>query len=325
MIGSRLVGGATVALLSLAVLAGPVRAATETDSSAGVVVGVAGRVVVERKAAPPRTATLGMRLEAVDVVVVERGASASIYLKGGGVVRLHDATRFEMPKAPDAPAGDATEAKLQSGTIAQLESGLWVLNDPGGSLLVSPMRGDAGFESSDVTVPLSPRYEALTALRAAFLWTGGPAKARVVVAKKREVVWRSAPAAPAAMLEAGAALKLTAGEVYTWWLEPEGGGAPLTAGIPFRVATADVIERTKAVEAELRPLADTAEGAAAADYLLLAHYAGASSWTHVVELASRLAPSEARTRAFAAAAEGLRLDQRTAETLAARLAAGSKP
>lgn len=324
MIRFRLVSAGAVAMLCAAAFASPVPAATGTDTSAGVIVGITGHVVVERKSASPKTATLGMRLDAVDVVVVDRGAMASIYLKGGGVVRLPADSRFEMPKASDAPSGDAPAAKLKSGTIAQLESGLWVLNDPGGSLLVSPMRGDAGFESSDVTVPLSPRYEALTAPLAAFLWTGGPAKARVVVARKREIVWRSAPAHPGAILEAGTGLKLAPGEVYTWWLEPEAGGPPLTAGIPFRIADAELIERTKAIEAELRPLADTADGAAAANYLLLAHYAGASSWTHVVELAGRLAPSDARTRAFAAAAEGLRLDQRTAETLAARLAAGSK-
>jgi hypothetical protein len=300
-------------------------ATATAESAAGVVVGVQGHVVVERPATTPRAASLGMRLDAMDVVVLDRGAAASIYLKGGGVVRLHDATRFEMPKAADTPLRGASQATLRSGTIAQLESGLWVLNDPAGSLLVSPMRGDPGWESSDVTVPLTPRYEALTVPRAVFVWTGGPAKARVVVAKRRETLWRSAPAASGSILDAGAALPLAAGEVYTWWLEPEAGGPPLTAGIPFRVATTDVIERTKALEEELRSLADTAEGAAAADYLLLAHYAGAASWTRVATLGSRLAPGDARNRALAAAAEGLRLDERTTATLAARLAAGSRP
>lgn len=294
-------------------------ASAAENPAAGVIVGVTGHVVVQGAAGSSKAATLGMRLDPNDVVVLERGAAASIYIKGGGVVRLHDATRFEMPKAAVSPAA-ASQAKLKSGTIAQLESGLWVLNDPGGSLLVSPMRGDA----SEVTVPLTPRYEALTLPVAVFLWVGGPAKARVVVAKQRDVVWKSDPERPETVVAAGPGLKLAAGEVYTWWLEPEAGGAPLTAGIPFRVATADVIERTKSLEAELNALRDNADGAAAADYLLLAHYTGASSWTRVLELAGRMAPGEAHDRALAAARDGLRLDERGAAALEKRLAEGSK-
>jgi hypothetical protein len=208
-----------------------------------------------------------MRLDDTDVIVLERGATASIYIKGGGVVHLHDVARFELPKAAQA-TGSAASRKLERGAIAQLESGLWVLNDPGGGLLVSPMRGDA---ADDDTVPLSPRYEALTEPCATFVWSGGPPKARVVVAKKREVVWTSAPTAPGTLLAAGSALPLAAGEIYTWWIEPEAGGAPLTAGIPFRVAAAEVIASTKALEAELVAMNGDAEGKAAAGYLRLAH------------------------------------------------------
>jgi hypothetical protein len=260
-----------------------------------------------------------MRLDAVAVVVVDRGAAASIYLKGGGVVRLADATRFEFPTAKGAPAQGSSEAKLKSGTIAQLESGLWVLNDPAGSLLVSPMRGEGAWESSETPVPLTPRYEALTEAHAVFIWSGGPPKARVVVARRREPVWTSAPTVPGTALDAGAALPLVAGEVYTWWLEPEAGGPPLTAGVPFRMGDADVLARTDAIEAELRALAGTAEGAAASDYLRVAHYVGAASWTHVLGLAMRLPPGEAKDRAVAAAAAGLRLDERNLAALSERL------
>lgn len=321
MIAARLVCASVVAIQSMTIGQAPARASATAESSAGVIVGVTGHVVVERSAAPSRTATLGMRLEAVDVVVVDRGAVVSIYLKGGGVVRLSDATRFEMPKAADAPVRATSETKLQSGTIAQLENGLWVLNDPAGSLLVSPMRGDGAWESTDTAVPLTPRYEALTEPHAVFVWSGGPVKARVVVAKRREAVWKSAPAAPGTILDAGAALPLVAGEVYTWWLEPEAGGPPLTAGVPFRMATDDVVARTKAIEAELRALAETAEGGAVADYLRVAHYAGASSWTRVLDLATHMPPGEARARAIEAASAGLRLDERNAATLAKRLGA----
>jgi hypothetical protein len=85
------------------------------------------------------------------------------------------------------------------------------------------------------------------------------------------------------------------------------------------VAAADVIERTKAVETELRSMSGAPEEIAAANYLRLAHYTGASSWTRVLDLATAMAPSVARDRALAAAAAGLRLDARTAATLAASL------
>ena len=288
--------------------------ASAGDTAAGVVVGVAGHVTIESGGASPRSATLGMALGAADVVVLDKGGSASIYIKGGGVVRLHDATRFEMPKAAAAPA----QAKLPSGSIAQLESGLWVLNDPAGSLLVSPMRGDA-FDPSATAVPLTPRYEVLTQPGAAFAWTGGPAKARVVVAKQREVIWKSDAVAPAATVATSPSTKLLEGQVYTWWLEPEAGGAPLTAGIPFRVATADVIARTMAIHKEVEPLGD------AAGYLLLAHYTGAGSWTNVLVLANDMPPGEARTRAMVAARQGLRLDDKTAAVLLEKIGRRAKP
>src|SRR6185436_14655033 len=108
----------------------------------------------------------------------------------------------------------------------------------------------------------------------------------------------------------GSALPLVAGEVYTWWLEPEAGGPPLTAGVPFRLAPADELERAKAIEEEVTP-----------DYLRIAYYAGASSWTRVLKLATRLAAGEARSRALEAAAAGLRLDPRNCAVLADKLAA----
>jgi hypothetical protein len=288
-------------------------AAPAADSAAGVVVGVSGHVTIE--GASRREATLGMRLEAADVVVLERGGSASIYLKGGGVVRLHDATRFEMPKA--AAASSAT--KLNSGSIAQLESGLWVLNDPAGSLLVSPMRGDA-FDSNAAAVPLTPRFEVLTQPATDFAWTGGPAKARIVVAKQRDVIWKSEPVTSAKATPLPARQKLEPGQVYTWWLEPEAGGAPLTAGIPFRIATDDVIRQTKQIQSEVIPL-----GGETADYLLLAHYMGASNWTNVLALADRLPAGDAKSRATSAALQGLRLDDKAAATLLDKIGARAKP
>jgi hypothetical protein len=94
--------------------------------------------------------------------------------------------------------------------------------------------------------------------------------------------------------------------------------------MPFRVAPKDVLERTRAIEAELRAMAGSDGAAATADNLRVAPYAGAGSWTRVLDLASRMAPGEARSRALAAAAAGLRLDERTAGTLASRLGAEPK-
>ena len=183
-------------------------AARASDQAAGVMLGVSGNVTVEHQAGGSATATLGMKLEPADVVAVERGASAEVYLRGGGVIRLTDATRFTMPKAQDA--APSTASRLGSGSIAQLESGLWVLNDPKGSLLVSPMRGDGAFDAADAPVPLTPRYEALTGTAASFMWRGGPDKACVVVAKKREVIWKSAPVQPGTILTPGDQLPLAA-------------------------------------------------------------------------------------------------------------------
>jgi hypothetical protein len=186
------------------------------------------------------------------------------------------------------------------------------------------MRGNGGWEPGDSAVPLTPRYETLTTPSAQFVWNGGPAKARVVVARRREVIWKSAPTAPGTILDAGAALALANGEVYTWWLEPEAGGPPLTAGMPFRMAATDVVERTKAVENELRSVSGADQDPSAVDYLRVAFYAGAASWTRVLDLAAQMPPSDARSRALEAAAAGLRLDSRAAEMLAARLGADRK-
>ncbi len=293
-------------------------AAPSTQPSAGVILSVNGRVTVERPTGPVQMAALGMRLDPVDVVVVERGAAAEVYLRGGGVVRLKDATRFEMPKAADA-AGAPAKQSLASGSIAQLESGLWVLNDPKGSLLVSPMRGDAAW-GDDSPMPLTPRYEALTSTAVRFLWIGGPPKARVVVAKKREVIWKSDPAAPGSFFDPARGPKLAAGDVYTWWLEPPAGGPPLSAGTPFRIAPDDVIERTKSVESELRSMYASGD-AVAADYLRVAHYTGAGSWTRVLDLANRMPAGDARDHATQAAISGLRLDLRSATELSQKLGA----
>jgi hypothetical protein len=305
--------------LVLAVSIALAPAAHAADQAAGVMLGVSGNVTVERQAGGSAQATLGMKLEPADVVAVDKGGSAEVYLRGGGVVHLHDATRFTMPKAQDTPP--STTSRLGSGSIAQLESGLWVLNDPKGSLLVSPMRGDGGFDAAPV--PLTPRYEALTGTAATFMWSGGPGNARVVVAKNREVIWKSAPASPGTILTPGSELPLAAGEVYTWWLEPEAGGVPLTAGMPFRIAAQDVLDRTKAVETELRRMTEAGTDKAAVDYLRIAHYTGASSWSRVLTLTSKMPKGDARNRAFEAATAGLRLDAPTAEALAGKLGAGS--
>ena len=56
-----------------------------SDQAAGVVLGVSGGVTIERTGSAARSASLGMKLEAMDIVVVDRAGTAEIYIKGGGV------------------------------------------------------------------------------------------------------------------------------------------------------------------------------------------------------------------------------------------------
>lgn len=288
-----------------------------------VLVAVSGQVGIESKGASRRAASLGMRLDVADRVVLEPGATAEVYLAGGEIVHLRDAARFEIPKAGAARPQGGGETRLGGGSISKLESGLWVLQNPSGSLLVSPMRGDdAGSASESGATPLSPRYEALDSRSVRFVWDGGPPQARVVVARKREVLWRSAPSAPRVPVAAASGLTLEAGQVYTWWLESADGAAPLCAGITFRAASDEELAASAALERDLDAWKG-GDAAGAADFLRIAHFAGAASWSRVVALASRLPEGEARTRALDVAAAGLRLNPKATGELATILAASN--
>ena len=276
--------------------------AAEPPQADGVLAGLSGAVRIERAGAPARPASLGERLRAGDAVVVPRDGSASVYLTGGGIVRLEGGARFETPSASGR---DTAGTRLATASIHALETGLWILEAPEGSVLVSPMRGDEGGVpwSGPGALVLSPRYEALAGTAATFYWTGGPERARVAVARRREVVWRSAPAPPGHPVAGGPELTLAPGEVYTWWLESPTDGTPLTAGVPFRVLSKEALEAAAAFEKDLA----TADPGAAA-LLRCARELGAGSFTAALAAAIRLPEgAAARERAIEEAAHGLRL------------------
>jgi len=118
--------------------------------AAGVLVSLKAPVRVERSGSSAPAPELGMRLMKGDVVVVGKGGSAMLYLAGGGIEKVGEGGRFELSGTPP---------KKLSSSMKAAESGLWVLNDPSGSILVAGMRGDKWDEQNAAAAPLSPRYE----------------------------------------------------------------------------------------------------------------------------------------------------------------------
>ena len=58
-----------------------------------------GQVSIERPGTPaPLAGTIGMRLLAGDTVKVGSGSSATVYLAGGGLVRVPAGSRIEIPR-----------------------------------------------------------------------------------------------------------------------------------------------------------------------------------------------------------------------------------
>src|SRR5262245_23927804 len=152
--------------------------------AAGVLVSLKAPVRVERPGAPGPSPELGMRLMKGDVVVVGQGGAAMLYLAGGGIERVPEGGRFQVSSAASPSKGAV--AKLSSGSMKASESGLWVLNDPSGSILVAAMRaGDEAAWSDGAesrAEPLSPRYETSATRRPRFIAEVGPRPARIAVA-----------------------------------------------------------------------------------------------------------------------------------------------
>jgi hypothetical protein len=287
-----------------------------------------GKVSVDRLGSPtPLEGSLGMRLQPGDTVRVGSGGAATVYLAGGGLVRVPAGSRIEIPKE-SAPTPDPTlRTAMSSRSVEVFEAGLWILNDPDGSVLLSAMRGNADDWSGGRAAspqPLSPRYETLLEARPRFVWSGG--EARAVVAHGREILWRF-PASSGSIVWPSSAPELQPGEMYRWWLESSEGGAPGDA-VPFRIAEVKTLADSERFEKEVARLA-AGDDPSLAGLLRCGFYVEAGAWTKALAAASRLRrqdpASEAATRAFDGSRRKMRLGEEAAAQLASLLAPGGAP
>jgi len=302
----------------------PAARAEAAAPAVAVLASATGAVNVERPGnAQPLKGSLGMRLQPGDAVRVGAGGTATVYLAGGGLVRVPSGSRIEIPKE-SAPAPDPSlRASMSSRSVEVLEAGLWILNDPEGSVLLSAMRGDGDDWSATRDAgpqPLSPRYETLLEARPRFVWSGG--EARAVVARGKEIVWRF-PASPAgSIVWPATAPELLAGEVYRWWLEPPEGGAP-GESVPFRVAEKKTLADAERFEKEVGRTAG--DDAGLAELLRCGFYVEAGAWTRALSAATELRRRDPASDAAARAFDGARQKMRLGEQAAARLASLTSP
>jgi len=296
----------------------------KSPPAAAVLAAVKGPVWIDRAGTgAPLAGQLGMRLLAGDTVRVEPASSATLYLPGGGIVRIPGGNRLEIPKGPaKPPAGASPVALMSTPSLEVLEAGLWVLNDPQGSVLLSAMRGEqkswASAVGADVSL-LSPRYETVTEARPTFLWSGGPQRAIVVVGSGEAILWRGEPTGAARLTYSDTAPALRPGEVYWWRVEPAEGGGPVTDRVPFRLAAEELARRSLRFEAEMRELGRTQDDPALADLFRCAFYLESGAWTRMLDAARRVqaadANAELATRAMSSARRQMRLDEEAFEAL----------
>ena len=293
-------------------------AASEVPAApaAGILVSIKAPVRVERPGAQP-VPELGMRLLKGDVVVVGPGGAAMLYLAGGGIERVSEGARFEVSSA--ASLSKAPAVKLSSGSMKASESGLWVLNDPSGSILVAAMRGEKESWDRVGAEPLSPRYETSVTRKPRFVAAGIDPSSRIVVGSGKDVVWRSSALKGSPPWTFDDFPELAAGTVYRWRVESE-DGTSLSEWIPFRVPSAGDAEANAAFETEMTSLAGTPEGAAAADVLRCGRYLQSSSWTALLAASTRLLAAQPDStvakRAKESAERGLRLPPERVAALA---------
>jgi hypothetical protein len=301
---------------ALAVSAPPVA----SPPAVAVLASATGAVSIDRPGSAALKGSLGMRLQAGDTVRVGSGGSATVYLAGGGLVRVPSGSRIDIPKQ-QAPAPDPSlRAAMSSRSVEVLEAGLWILNDPQGSVLLSAMRGEDDDWSAPRDagpLPLSPRYETVVDARPRFVWSGGDA--RVVVARGKDIVWRFPATASGSIVWPVSAPGLLAGEVYRWWLEPSQGGAP-GEPVPFRVADKTTLLDVERFEKEIGR-GPAADDPSLADLLRCGFYVEAGAWTRAlaaaIALRRRDPGSEAAARAFDGARQKMRLGEQAADHLAA--------
>jgi hypothetical protein len=335
----------TAPILVLAAGLSPAFAGAPASSSAAAVLAAAsGQVSIERPgSAAPLNGTIGMRLLAGDTVKVGPSSSATVYLAGGGLVRVPAGSRIEIPREAIPAAGSSgagaaaagavgatpppTEAStlanaMSSRSVEVLEAGLWILNDPDGSVLLSAMRGegdDWGAAAAGATEPLSPRFETVFETRPRFVWSG-TATSRVVVARGREVVWRGSPTAAGNLTLPVDAPELKPGEMYRWWLESEVPGTPPTESVPFKIAEKKAIGDAARFEKELEGLAGANEAPGLASVMRCGYYVEVGAWSRVIAAAADLRRHDPASPAAERALEGSRRQMRLGADGFARLA-----
>jgi len=281
-------------------------AATGTPApAAGVLVSLKAPVRVERSGSSAPAPELGMRLMKGDVVVVGKGGSAMLYLAGGGIEKVGEGGRFELSGTPP---------KKLSSSMKAAESGLWVLNDPSGSILVAGMRGDKWDEQNAAAAPLSPRYETAVTRKPRFYASGVEGATRIALTAGKDVIWRSGKLTGSPPWSFDELPELEPEKVYRWRLESEDGSS-LSEWVPFRVPSAADADANAAFEAELTTL-----DGSAADVLRCGRYLENSSWTALLGASTRLLKvqpdSTVAKRAKESAERGLRLAPEQAAILA---------
>ncbi len=275
--------------------------------AAGVLATVRGDVAIDRPgSARPIAGTIGMRLMPGDGLRVGPGSSATIYLAGGSIVRVPAEGRIEIPQGPGGTggaeagtegagqrsAGPAAASSMSSRSVEVLEQGLWILNDPEGSVLLSAMRGeDDAWDDAGGTgpLPLSPRFETVLDPRPRFVWSAASGPVRIALAQGKDVLWRSAAAATTSLKLPEDAPKLRAGEAYRWWIESGDAGVPLGEVVPFRLAGMDVRTDAARFESEVGALERGDDGVTLAGLLRCGYYVKIGAWSRVLTAASALA------------------------------------
>ena len=296
--------------------------------AAGVLASMRPPVAVERagsNAAPH--VELGMRLEAGDVVKAGPGGGAIVYLAGGAIVHVKEGERLAVPARGAAARAGARDGALPAGVVKASESGLWILNDPEGSIVVAGMRGGSdaawGVTPDLRVVPLSPRYEVTLTARPRFVAAGGPRPARISVATGKQVVWTSGGLDGDGPWSPDGFPALDPSKLYAWRLESAADGAPVSEWVAFRVSPPAAADDAATFERRMADLSGAPGGATAADVLRCGRYLETSSWTPLLSAAIRVLSIQpdstlakrARDRAIA----GFRLEAADAALLAGRL------
>lgn len=257
--------------------------------AAGVLAAVEGTVWIDREGRDmPLTATIGMRLQPGDQVRTEADSSASVWVPGGIIFRVPPGNRVEISR--DVAQMDGPEQPIQVGSLAILEEGIWVLSEPGGSLILGAMRGGSSDPAFDDGSPwlLSPRQEVITEDRPSFIWSGAASPVRVVLSLNKDIVWRSKSSSDSSLYYPTSAPALAPSDQYQWWLEDVGSGEALTEAAPFRRGDESIMENIAAFEKEMAVITDGPNGAMVKAFMQCAFYERIQAWSRVLQASAEL-------------------------------------